>query len=53
MMKAPQLHRPTPKAGAHLTHLLARYSARGMVGASQEQERRRTSWKALVRKRRA
>jgi hypothetical protein len=43
MMKAPQLHRPTPKAGAHLTHLLARYS-------SQEQERRRTSWKALVQR---
>jgi hypothetical protein len=53
MMKAPQLHIPTPKVGAHLTHLLQPYRARGMVKASQEQERRRVSWKALIRARRA
>jgi hypothetical protein len=52
MMKAPEFHRPAPKVGAHLAHLLQPYRARGMVEASQEQERRRTSWASLVRRKR-
>jgi hypothetical protein len=53
MMKAPEFHRPAAKVGAHLTHLLAHYKADGTVEASRDQERRRASWVALVRRRRA
>ena len=39
-----------PHDGAHLTHLLARYRAGGMVEASREQEKRKAAWAALVRR---
>jgi hypothetical protein len=39
-----------PKDGAHLSHLLARYKATGMVAASREQARRRGAWASLVRR---
>jgi hypothetical protein len=38
-----------PTDGAHLTHLLARYKAAGMVAASREQDRRRGAWATLVK----
>jgi hypothetical protein len=45
-------HRPpviVPTDGAHLSHLLARYKATGMVAASREQARRRGAWASLMK----